>query len=92
MTDQGEELDQKLAGFARRTVALRPRSGFDDRVMRAIRADSALDFRRGLIGASRKLLPVATLAAVLSLVWAVISESSSNATLAVSDDPVELAW
>jgi hypothetical protein len=90
--DSDDRVEAELAELARRTDALRPRPGFQARVLNAVRAERTSSFHSGLLGSGRRVLPAAALAAVLSVIWAVASESSANAALAVVDDPVELAW
>jgi hypothetical protein len=45
-----------------------------------------------LLRSSRRLLPIAALAAVLSLAWSKLSTDSANEVLVASDQIVEIEW
>jgi hypothetical protein len=91
MIESGESLDQELERLARATDGVHPRGGFNQRVMLRVLAEQP-----GLVddlwSAARRLVPVAVLAAVLGLVWAVEGDRSVDDALALSDDTVELSW
>lgn len=91
MTELEEDLDQRLERMASATDGIRPRPGFNQRVMLAVLAEQP-SLTEDLWSAARRLVPVALLAAVLGLVWAVESDRSVDDALALSDDTVELAW
>jgi hypothetical protein len=86
------DVDGKLAELGARTAALRARTGFEQRVLLAIQADTAHAYDRELLRSARFTMPFAAFAAVVALVWAVTNEFSTNQALAVSQDPVELSW
>lgn len=83
MTDH-EDIDQRLARLGRGTEALRPSAGFSARVMQAISAEAAPSFLESAWFSSRRLLPVAAIAAALAVVWAVQAERSVDDELATS--------
>lgn len=58
-----EAMDERLAGIGRRTAALRPRAGFDDRVMRAVKASGTPGLFDDVLRAARAMVPVAVMAA-----------------------------
>jgi hypothetical protein len=87
-----DELSQRLAELGTRTRALRAGSGFADRVMLAV-GDAAPLPGLELLRSARRLFPVAIVAAVVSTVWALQSEQSSNRALAAFDSMAqELDW
>ncbi len=85
MTDP-EDIDQRLARLAGETNALRPSVGFSARVMQAIESEAARapSFWENAWFSSRRFLPVAAIAAVLAVGWAVQVESSVDDELATS--------
>ena len=89
MTDL-EDIDQRLARLARKTEALRPSAGFSARVMSAVAAEAAPSFWENAWFSSRRLVPVAAIAAALSVVWAVQVDRSVDDELATSYASVEL--
>ena len=56
-----EAMDERLAGIGRRTAALRPRAGFDDRVMRAVKASGTPGLFDDVLRAARAMVPVAVM-------------------------------
>lgn len=89
MTDF-EDVDQRLARLARETEALHPSAGFSARVMLAIEAESAPSFWESTWFSSRRLLPIAALAAALAVGWAASLEHSVDDELATSYASAEL--
>jgi hypothetical protein len=87
-----EALDRELAKLGQRTMAVHPRVGFADRVLEAVQVENTTRYDREVLRSGRRFLPVAALAAVVALMGAALGESSTNAALAVADDPVEIAW
>ncbi|MEP7049321.1 MAG: hypothetical protein ABJB12_03170 [Pseudomonadota bacterium] len=85
MTDR-EDIDQRLARLSGATNALRPSVGFSARVMQAIEREAprAPSFWENAWSSSRRLVPVAAIAAVLAVAWAVQVESSVDDDLATS--------
>ena len=89
MTDL-EDIDQKLARLARGTEAIRPSAGFSARVLQSIAAEAAPSLLESAWLSSRRLLPVAAIAAALAVVWAVQVDRSVDDELATSYASVEL--
>ena len=85
MSDQ-ENIDQRLARLSGETSGLRPSVGFSARVMLAIESEALRgpSFWENAWLSSRRLLPVAAIAAVLAVGWAVQVESSVDDDLATS--------
>ena len=83
MTDL-EDIDQRLARLGRGTEALRPSAGFSARVMSAIATETAPSFLESAWFSSRRLLPIAAIAAALAVVWAVQVDRSVDDELATS--------
>ena len=79
-----ENIDQRLARLGRSTEALRPSAAFSARVMAAIAAETAPSFLESAWFSSRRLVPVAAIAAALAVVWAVHVERSVDDELATS--------
>ena len=89
MTDL-EDIDQRLARLGRKTEALRPSAGFSARVMSAVAAEGTPSFLENAWFSSRRLLPVAAIAAALAVVWAAQVDRSVDDELATSYASVEL--
>jgi hypothetical protein len=83
VTDQ-EDIDQRLARLASATHALRPSAGFAARVWQAIDAEARPSFWENAWFSSRRLLPVAAIAAALAVGWAVQVDRSVDDELATS--------
>ena len=83
MTDL-EDIDQRLARLGRGTEALRPSAGFSARVMGSVAREAAPSFLESAWFSSRRLLPVAAIAAALAVVWAVQVDRSVDDELATS--------
>ncbi len=79
-----DELSKHLTELEARTAGIRARSGFADRVMLAV-GDSAVLPGLELLRSARRLFPLAIVLAVLSAVWALDSQQSSNQAIAASD-------
>jgi hypothetical protein len=83
----GHDVDERLAELGRASEGLSARPGFNEQVVLAVLASSA-DLSRPL----RRVLPLAFLAALLSVVWAVISEQGTDDAFAAADETVEIEW
>jgi hypothetical protein len=83
VTDR-EDIDQRLARLAGATRALRPSAGFSARVRQTIDAEAVLGFWENAWFSSRRLLPVAAIAAALAVGWAVQVDRSVDDELATS--------
>lgn len=85
MSDR-EDIDQRLARLSGETNALRPSVGFSARVMQSIELEAlrAPSFWENAWRSSRRLIPVAAVAAVVAVAWAVQVESSVDDALASS--------
>jgi hypothetical protein len=85
VTDQ-EDIDQRLARLSGATEGLRPSAGFSARVMLAI--DSGAEPAPSLFVtawfSTRRLVPVAAIAAALAVVWAVQVDSTVDDELATT--------
>jgi hypothetical protein len=87
-----EAMDERLASIGRRTAALRPRGGFDDRVMQAVKSSRSPGLFDDVLRAARAMVPVAVMAAALAMGWAVRADRAADTALAASFDAVELEW
>lgn len=85
-----EEVDAKLSRLSKRTAALGPSGGFTARVMAAIEREQPLGLIEALWTSSRRLLPIAALAAAAAVVWAVESQTSVDDALAVTYGAMDL--
>jgi hypothetical protein len=85
-----EDIDQRLARLARNTEALRPSVGFSARVMGAIAVEAAPSFLESAWFSSRRLLPIAAIAAAFAVAWAAQVDRSVEDELATSYASVEL--
>jgi len=85
-----EDIDQRLARLAGATHPLRPSAGFSARVLQAIDAEALPGFWENAWFSSRRLLPVAAIAAALAVGWAVQVDRSVDDELATSYASVEL--
>lgn len=85
-----DDIESTLSRLTEATAALGPRPGFAARVMDAL--PMASNWLDAALRSSRRVLPVAMLAAVLATVWAAQSSNSVDASLAASYGAVELDW
>lgn len=85
-----EEVDAKLSRLAKETAALGPSGGFTARVMAAVEREQPLGLIEALWMSSRRLLPIAALAAAAAVVWAVESQTSVDDALAVTYGAMDL--
>jgi hypothetical protein len=85
-----EEVDAKLSRLAKETAALGPSGGFTAKVMAAIEREQPLGLVEALWASSRRLLPIAALAAAAAVVWAVESQTSVDDALAVTYGAMDL--
>ena len=90
MTTDDDELDVRLARLARETAALGASGGFTARVMAAVEREQPLGIVEALWASSRKLLPIAAIAAAAAVVWAVESQSTVDDALAVTYGAMDL--
>lgn len=89
--EQDGSLDGRLARLGEGTAGLRPRGGFNDRVMLAVRASRPGLFE-SVLRPARAMVPVALMAAALAMGWAVRADRAAELALASSYDVVELEW
>ncbi|MDB4994541.1 MAG: hypothetical protein JWM74_1973 [Myxococcaceae bacterium] len=98
MKDHDEDIDARLARLTNATRNVEPRRDFGARVARAIaeqgegRAAVEPSWIDDAVRSARRLVPVAALAAVLGLVWAVQSDRAYDDAFASSYGDVETAW
>lgn len=92
-----DEIDLRLAGLSHRTAGVKPRAGFDARVMAAIQGEAdhasmGLDNNTWRLG--WRVLPVALLLASVALFLEMKSSSFYDDALlgAYDDATVELGW
>jgi hypothetical protein len=85
-----EDIEQRLARLAGATNQLRPSAGFSARVQQAIDAEALPGFWENAWFSSRRVLPVAAIAAALAVGWAVQVDRSVDDELATSYASVEL--
>jgi hypothetical protein len=91
MNEPGDDrIDLELMQLAERTAALGPSPGFVSRVMQ--RLDVEGGWRLEILRSARRLVPVATLLALLGVVWALSSAAGSESELAGVDIGTELEW
>ena len=82
-----ETTDERLASIGQATAKLRPRGGYNDRVMRAVQASRGAGVFDGMLRA-----PVAVMAAALAMGWAAHSDRAADMALASSFDVMEIEW
>jgi hypothetical protein len=98
MKDHDEDIDARLARLTRATRDVEPRRDFGARVARAVAdqgpSSSAIEpsWIDDIVRSARRLVPVAALAAVLSIVWAVQSDRAYDDAFAASYGDVETEW
>lgn len=93
MSEQ-RELDDTLERLAKATEAIGPTPGFSQRVMGAVAAagPAPMGWLDAALRSSRRIVPVALLAAALATVWAARSSGRVNESLAASYGAMELDW
>jgi len=90
VNESEEDIEKRLSRIARATEPIRASAGFSERVMLAVQAEEGTGWLEQVLGASRRLLPVAALAAALGILWDVQAEQSDDGSWAVSDAGIEL--
>ncbi|MEI9937970.1 MAG: hypothetical protein WDO74_33005 [Pseudomonadota bacterium] len=88
--NEQEDFEQRLARLSGATNSLRPSAGFGARVMLAINREAAPSFLETTWFSARRLLPVAAIAAVMAVVWAVQVDGTVDDELATSYASMEL--
>jgi hypothetical protein len=88
--NQIDPVDARLAELGEATASIRARPGFAERVMLATAADNGWQLE--LLRSAGRSVPFALIAAVVAIAWAVVSNSSTDAAIAVADDTTELEW
>jgi hypothetical protein len=83
-------MDARLARLAKATEDLNPSAGFTGRVIAAVERESAPGILETLWASSRRLLPIAAVAAACALVWAVENQTTVDDALAVTYGSVDL--
>jgi hypothetical protein len=95
MKDHDEDIDARLARLTNATRNVEPRRDFGARVARAI-ADQGPAVEpsciEDVVRSARRMVPVAALATVLGLVWAVQSDRAYDDAFAASYGDVETEW
>jgi hypothetical protein len=79
-----EDIDQRLARLASSSEGLHASAGFAARVLQAIDAEARPGFWENAWFSSRRLLPIAAIAAVFAVGWAVQVDRSVDDELATS--------
>jgi len=86
------DLDQRLARLAQASEGIRARPGFVEQATLAALAAGAPGLSADPSRPLRRAVPLAALAAVLSVLWAVISEQGTDDVFAAADESVEIEW
>ncbi len=95
MKDHDDDIDARLARLTNATKNVEPRRDFGARVARAIAEQDAViepSWIDDAVRSARRLVPIAALAAVLGMVWAVQSDRAYDDAFASSYGDVETAW
>jgi hypothetical protein len=93
MTERDDEIDVRLARIGEATRGIRPPADFGARVMKALEPETQGIFVGGTLWTvGRRLVPIAALAAVAALVWAVRTDAAVEDALATSYDVTEVEW
>jgi hypothetical protein len=90
VTESNDPSERELSRLLTATDALRPRPGFNARVLAALSRENAPGFIELTLSSSRRVLPIALLAAALATVWAVQSDRSVDDELTASSGSLEL--
>ena len=90
----GDEIDDELARLARATDGVRPRPGFEERVMRAVGESSAgaRTWFDDVLVSARRLVPALAVVAAVGVWWAVTSDRAADDAVAASSDAVDVEW
>lgn len=86
------DVERRLADLGRATAGIRARAAFTDQVMLAALATPAPSFGADLLRSLRRVVPLAALAAAISVVWALSSQGQTDDAFAAADETVELEW
>lgn len=83
-------MEARLVHLGRATEDLRPSAGFSARVMAAIEREQTPGILETLWVSSKRLLPIAAVAAACAVVWAVANQTTVDDALAVTYGSVDL--
>lgn len=87
-----DDIDIELARLGEATKGIAPRADFTNRVMQSIQAERGSPWLRAIRHAGLRSLPVAVMAAVISMAWAAHSDSDLDDVLAISYEATEAIW
>jgi hypothetical protein len=85
-------VDQRLSELRARTEGIRPRSGFQSRIMLAVAQAGANAFRVELARAGRWFVPVALAVTLLAVGWASGTDSATSEEVAQAEISWALSW
>ncbi len=90
------DIDEELARLTRSTDGIGPRPGFsmrvEDAISRSPDASSFRDWRDDLRTPARRLIPMAALAALISLVFAARTASAFDEAVVDSIEETDVTW
>ena len=92
MTDQYEDVDERLERLARATSGLHARAGMRDRILLAAQATAVPGWLEAVTMSAKAGLAVAILAVAAAVTIAVQSERLADEASAVAYGALELSW
>jgi hypothetical protein len=92
MSELDEQIEARLARLAVATAEVRPRPGFDERVMAGVTATGQPEWWAGVVRIGKIGLLAGALAAAAAAVLALGSEQATDRAYAVAYGTVEQEW
>ena len=92
MDEHSQPIDNRLERLALATMSIRPRSGFEDRVLAAVLQGLAIDWRAGLWRVGRYGLLLSLIAVTLATLAAVQGATRADELQAMTYGTVDLEW
>lgn len=87
-----DDLDRMLARLADETEPLRPRPGFNQRVLASLNVDVAPSFSAGVVRFGRAMLAVAALSAVVGATVGFVNQRAADEAVAMTSSVEDLDW
>jgi hypothetical protein len=91
MKPPAESVEERLLRLQETTAQIKPRADFSARVMLAVQAEDRQSWAMQIARSGKALLPMAALAAILGVAWAVQTERAVDTVLATAST-VEVEW
>jgi hypothetical protein len=92
VTDPEQGIERELARLAAATEAVRPRAGFEARVLAAVSLERAPGWERGVLRFGKAMLAAAAVSALLSVIAAARTDEPDDDAVAMTYGLEEMDW